>query len=83
MTFCWKYNTISLTNEGGVFNEYRRSNKKRTEKKHLTQEKLAKQLNMSRNYLSDIENGRYNPSIKLLEKIVEVLECEIKVERKN
>ena len=56
--------------------------KKERKKKHLTQEKLAKQLNMSRNYLSDIENGRYNPSIKLLEKIVEVLECEIKVERK-
>ena len=49
----------------------------------IKQEELAEAMKVSRQTISSLENGRYNPSIKLLEKIVEVLECEIKVERKN
>lgn len=37
--------------------------KKRTEKK-LTQQELADKIGITRNYLSDVENGRYNPSFK-------------------
>lgn len=35
----------------------------------LTQVQLAKQANISRSYLADLENGRYNPSLTILKKI--------------
>ena len=39
----------------------------------LTQHGLAEKANMSRSYLADLENDRYNPSVTTLEKIAEVL----------
>jgi|SRR5690625_194042 len=44
----------------------------RTERK-LTQVKLAKEMGISRSYLSDIENNRKNPSSKTLETLSEKL----------
>ncbi len=41
--------------------------KKIRKDKKLTQEQLAKKMNISRSHLSDIENNRYNPSYKTLE----------------
>jgi transcriptional regulator with XRE-family HTH domain len=35
----------------------------------LTQNELAEATELSRNYISDIENGRYTPSIESLTKI--------------
>ena len=37
--------------------------------KELSQEELAKVLEVSRQTISSLENGRYNPSIKLAHKI--------------
>ncbi|RDW20059.1 hypothetical protein CWR48_04870 [Oceanobacillus arenosus] len=39
----------------------------------LTQEQLAKVMNISRSYLSDIENNRKNPSSKTIEALAEKL----------
>lgn len=49
---------------------------KRLEKR-ATQEEIAKQIGLSRNYLSDIENGRYMPSVETLIKIASVLELDL------
>ena len=46
--------------------------KLRKEKK-FTQQRLAKEIGISRSYLSDIENNRYNPSSKTLEMFAEKL----------
>lgn len=40
--------------------------KKIRKEKKLTQQQLAKEMGISRSYLSDVENNRYNPSIKTL-----------------
>lgn len=48
---------------------------KRIEKK-LTQSEVALKVNISRNYLSDIENGRYMPSVNTLSKIA----CFLKID---
>jgi XRE family transcriptional regulator, master regulator for biofilm formation len=47
------------------------------EKKGLSQRGLAKALNMNHAYLSRIENGKVDPSIELLVKIAEILECNV------
>lgn len=41
--------------------------------RNLTQEKFAKEIGISRSYLSDIENNRKNPSSKTLESLSEKL----------
>lgn len=46
-------------------------------KKNLTTEKLAYENGISKGYLSDIENGKKLPSIKMLERIAEALEVDI------
>src|SRR5699024_7540590 len=45
----------------------------RKEKK-LTQQELAKLMGISRSYLSDVENNRYNPSTKTIEALAEKLD---------
>ncbi|HLR23286.1 MAG TPA: helix-turn-helix domain-containing protein [Pseudogracilibacillus sp.] len=47
--------------------------KVRKEKK-LTQEKLSKKMGISRSYLSDVENDRYNPSSKTLNMFADKLD---------
>lgn len=49
---------------------------KRIEKK-FTQRKLADLVNISRNYISDIETGRYMPSVDTLIKIAKVLKIDL------
>lgn len=49
---------------------------KRIEKK-FTQRKLADLINISRNYISDIETGRYMPSVDTLIKIAKVLKIDL------
>lgn len=48
----------------------------RKEKK-MSQIELAKKLEVSRQTISSLENGRYNPSILLAFKIARLFECEI------
>ena len=43
-------------------------------KKGLSQGDLAKELNVDRAYISNIENGRMNPTLSTLEKISKALE---------
>ena len=48
----------------------------RKEKK-ITQEDLCGLTEMDRSFLSEIENGKANPSIKTLVQIANALECEL------
>ena len=43
----------------------------------LTSEKLAYENGVSKGYLSDIENGKKRPSLKMLEKLAKVLGVDI------
>ncbi|WP_254904753.1 helix-turn-helix domain-containing protein [Clostridium tyrobutyricum] len=45
--------------------------------KNFTQNKVADATNISRNYLSDIENGRYVPSVDTLTKIARFLNMDL------
>jgi len=47
------------------------------EKKKLTQEQLAFLCDIDRSYLSKIEKGRANPSVKILNKICRVFKMRI------
>ena len=47
-------------------------------KKKMTQGDLASALNVDRAYISNIENGRMNPTLSTLEKIAGVLKISIK-----
>lgn len=49
---------------------------KRLEKK-LTQKDVAQKVGLSRNYISDIENGRYMPSVETLIKIARFLKLDL------
>ena len=55
---------------GEKIKSYRKSKK-------LTQVELAKKSNISRSYLTDIENDRYNPSIETLKSIAKSLEISL------
>lgn len=46
--------------------------------KKYTQRKLAELCGISNTYISDMETGRTNPSLKTLGKLSEVLEVNIK-----
>lgn len=52
--------------------------KKKRLEKHMKQYELAERAEMSNTFLSDIENGRSEPSIKTLGKIAVALEIDIK-----
>lgn len=43
--------------------------------KGLTQEQLAKQIGISRAYLTNIERGEHTPSLKVAQKISNILEA--------
>lgn len=47
------------------------------QEKQLTQHDLSLRTGLSRNYISDIENGRYAPSVASLSKIASVLEIDL------
>lgn len=47
--------------------------KKIRKEKKLTQQQLAKKIGISRSYLSDVENNRYNPSSNTVESFAEKL----------
>lgn len=43
----------------------------------LTQQELAEKTNLSRSYIADIENGRYNPSLDTLKSIASILHVSV------
>lgn len=45
--------------------------------KGLTQQELANITNLSRNYISDLENGRYTPSLNALSRLALVLDIDL------
>lgn len=45
--------------------------------KGMTQEQLAAATGLSRTYLSDIENGRYMPSLRSVTRIAAALELDL------
>jgi transcriptional regulator with XRE-family HTH domain len=52
--------------------------KKARESAGLTQEQLANKVNVTKEYISYIENGHKTPSIALLQKIAKVLNTTIR-----
>lgn len=46
--------------------------------KKITQSELAKKLNINRSYLSEVENGKASPSLRMLERIANELGVTIK-----
>lgn len=47
------------------------------ERNNLTQQQLSKKTNISRNYLSDIECGRYIPSTEKLLVLARILDIDL------
>lgn len=47
-------------------------------KRKLSQGELSQSLNVDRAYISNIENGRMNPTLSTLEKIAQALKVSIK-----
>lgn len=45
-------------------------------KKHMTQEKLAELSNLNAKYISDLERGKYCPSLGKLEALAKALDIE-------
>ncbi len=57
--------------------DYRELIKKKREEKHLSQRKLAKLVGITQPFMNEIESGRKNPSIQVLQKICEVLDIQL------
>ncbi|NUK29485.1 helix-turn-helix transcriptional regulator [Parageobacillus sp. VR-IP] len=53
--------------------------KKKRNEIGMTQDQLSSVTSLSRNYISDIENGRYMPSINSLSKIAICLDIDLNV----
>lgn len=51
--------------------------KQARESKKITQQDLSKQAGISRNYISDIECGRYIPSVETLLSISSILKIDL------
>lgn len=49
----------------------------RFNKNQITQEELAKKLDVSRQTINAIENGKFNPSVKLALLMAEFFECNV------
>ena len=47
------------------------------EQRKLSQEDLALECNISKNYLSDVECGRRNPTLKVMNKIAKGLKVDL------
>lgn len=51
---------------------------KRFNKNQITQEELAKQVDVSRQTIQAIESGKFNPSTKLALLLAKFFECRVK-----
>lgn len=64
---------MDIANEIGI------NIKKARKDKRLTQKELSEKVDISRNYISDIECGRYIPSVEKLLLISTVLEIDLNI----
>lgn len=64
---------LDIANEIGINIKKARKNKK------LTQKQLSEKVDISRNYISDIECGRYIPSVEKLLLIASVLGIDLNI----
>jgi len=64
---------LDIANEIGI------NIKKARKDKRLTQKELSEKVDISRNYISDIECGRYIPSVEKLLLISTVLEIDLNI----
>ena len=62
--------TINKKIVGAVIKEKRKDKK-------MKQNQLSQEVGLSRNYISDIENGRYLPSVEALYKLAQCLEIDL------
>lgn len=62
---------LTLAVQFGMRVKYLRSQRK------MSQEDLALEINVSKNYLSDIECGRRNPTLKVMNKIAKGLKVDL------
>lgn len=62
-----------------IANEIGANIKKARKDKRLTQKELSEKVDISRNYISDIECGRYIPSVEKLLLISTVLEIDLNI----
>ena len=53
--------------------------KERRQAQKITQERIAVELDVNPSHISNIENGRANPSLTALVKIANILQCSIDV----
>jgi len=53
--------------------------KKKRKEKGMKQNQVSSATNLSRNYISDIENGRYMPSVEALSKIARCLDLDLNI----
>ncbi len=51
--------------------------KKKRKEKGMKQIQMSEVTKLSRNYISDIENGRYTPSVEALSKIATCLDLDL------
>ena len=63
---------------GSEFDFIRMLIRKRIEK-GLSQEELAERVGTRQSAISRLESGRYNPSFKILRKVAQALDSEIKI----
>ncbi len=64
---------INLTYTGEICMSIGKNIKNYRKEKIMTQKELAEKANISRSYLADVENGRYNPSLDVLNSIANSL----------
>lgn len=62
---------MTLEKELGMRIRYLRTNKK------MSQEDLALEAEVNKNYLSDLERGNRNPTLKILDKIAKALDVDL------
>lgn len=62
---------LTLTVQFGMRVKYLRQQRK------MSQEDLALEINISKNYLSDVECGRRNPTLKVMNKIAKGLKVDL------
>lgn len=53
--------------------------KTRRKEKGWTQKYLAKQAGVSQQYIGLIEKGKISPNLSIIEKLAEVLDCELRL----
>lgn len=62
---------LTITVQFGMRVKYLRQQRK------MSQEDLALEINISKNYLSDVECGRRNPTLKVMNKIAKGLKVDL------